>query len=134
VSYVAPVRSTSEPFRRAAIGLVLTTALLATGCSEALRDVEGIGIKAVLERETASALEGLGITLAGGLDCNADVADDNSVTGSCGGTDTEGTGIASTLTGTVRPGDEEQLCTGTFVVKRGGETIVEDAAFDCLSE
>jgi hypothetical protein len=115
-----------------ALAAVAAIATLFAACSdEQKRDIEGGGVKASLEQQTEAALEDADIELDGSLSCSADIADDNTVTGSCTGTDTEGAEIASSYDGTIDIDEVE--CSATLTVTRDGETVVTEDDVDCTS-
>lgn len=119
------VRSTT------AIGLVAVLLVGASACTEEQRrDVEGATVRVALEADTESVLDVENIELDGELDCSADISDDNAVTGTCEGTDTDGNDIVSSVEGTVDVDDAS--CDSVFQVTVAGEVVIEDTDHDCL--
>ena len=69
------------------------------------------------------------MSVDGDLDCEADIADDNTTTGSCTGTSEQGAEIASTLSGTVDI--DEGTCAANVVVKVADDTLTDESDLDC---
>lgn len=113
------------------VSISIVAALLAiTACTEEQRrDVEGAGIRATLQDETESALDGEDIDIDE-LNCEADIDDDGIVTGSCEGTTSDGDDIQSELLGTVDVDEAE--CDAILTISVAGELIDDQADFDCL--
>jgi hypothetical protein len=100
------------------------------GCSEEQRrDVGGVGMTEVLHDKTEEVLEANDVSVDGDLDCEADIADDNTTTGSCTGASEQGDAIASTLSGTVDI--DEGTCAAGVVVKVGENTLTDESDLDC---
>jgi hypothetical protein len=114
-----------------AAGLVAVLLVGASACTEEQRrDVEGASVRAALEADTKSVLDVENIELDGELDCSADISDDNAVTATCEGTDTDGNDVVSSIEGTVDV--DEASCDSVFGVTVAGEVVIEDADHDCL--
>ena len=88
-----------------------------------------MGITEILHDKTEEVLEANDVSVDGDLECEADIADDNSTTGSCTGTSEEGDWIASTLSGTVDI--DEGTCAANVVVKVADDTLTDESDLDC---
>lgn len=106
--------------------------LLATGCAETVRNLEGAGIKIQLEGYTEAVLLAEGITLDGALLCAADVSDDWVVSGSCNGNEADGTEIRTLLDGTLA--EDFSSCSATLAVTRGDALLQEETNLDCTEQ
>jgi hypothetical protein len=114
-----------------ALGLVALLFAGASSCSsEQRRDVEGATVRVALEADTKSVLDVENIELDGQLDCSADISDDDVVTGTCEGTDTDGNDVRSSVDGTVDV--DKATCDSVFVVTVAGDVVIEDKDHDCL--
>ena len=83
----------------------------------------------ILHDKTAEVLEANDVSVDGDLDCEADIADDDTTTGSCTGASEDGDAIASTLSGTVDI--DEGTCAATVVVKVADVTLTDESGLDC---
>ena len=100
------------------------------GCTEEQRrDIEGAAIANQLEDTTGDVMGDLDVEVES-LDCSADIADDSTVTGSCSGSTEDEQVITTSLTGTVDVDEAE--CDSTLVITLGGETVVDQAGFECI--
>lgn len=104
--------------------------LVASACSdEQKRDIEGAAVRAELEDEVRAEVEDEDLEIDE-LECEADIADESTVTGSCTGTTTDDTAIEATLDGTVDV--DEATCESALTITVDGTVIEEDPEFDCL--
>ena len=116
--------------RRAAAWTGFLLVALVAGCSEEQRrDVGGVGLTEILHDKTEAVLEANDVRVDGDLDCEADIADDNTTTGSCTGTSEQGDAITSTLSGTVDV--DEGTCDANVVVEVGEHTLTDESDLDC---
>jgi hypothetical protein len=114
-----------------ALSVVAAAMMVGVSCSdEQERDVEGVAVRVALEEDTRSVLDVENVDLDGNLDCEADISDDNAVTGTCEGSDEDGNAIVSSVEGTVDP--DEASCDSVFRVTVAGEVLIEDDDHDCL--
>lgn len=111
------------------IGVVVMMVAL-VGCSEAVRDLEGVAAKEVLGARPVAELEAVGVEIDGELDCSSDVDDDNVIVGTCTGTAVDGQSIRTALDGTVERGE----CSARITISVGDDAVYDESDVDCLEE
>lgn len=125
----SPLRATVRPLL---VGLAAVL-IVAAGCSdEQKRDIEGAGGAATIADATENTLDDLDIDVDGDLDCSLDVADDDTVSGSCTGTTDDGATVETTVEGTADVDEAE--CDSTITITLDGETIAREDGYDCFDD
>ena len=113
--------------RHVAAALSIAVLALAACDDEQRRDIEGAAIALAIDDATRAELDDAGVD---DLDCEADIAQDSIVSGTCTGTTTDGAIIETTLSG--RLDVDSSTCASQLAITLDGQLVAEDTDFDCL--